>query len=150
MSLKFFHGSLQKGNCMKIQVNTGHDIENHQKVIQHTETIIESILGYLASHITRIEVHISDENSKKEGGLDKRCMIEARLKGHQPIAVTDMAETVSQAIGGAADKLKSALDHTLGKLSDHEGRKHHHAKPVEESVIIDDSENETVIWKPLQ
>jgi len=44
-------------------------------------------------------------------------MMEARLEGHQPIAVTQEAETIEQAIGGAADKLKSLIEHTLGWLS---------------------------------
>jgi len=69
------------------------------------------------TYITRVEVHLSDENAGKAGSHDKRCMIEARLEGHQPIAVTDEAETLGQAIGGAAEKLKHSLDHTLGRLS---------------------------------
>jgi ribosome-associated translation inhibitor RaiA len=44
--------------------------------------------------------------------------MEARLEGHQPIAVTHEAETIDQAIDGAADKLKRLLDHTLGRLRD--------------------------------
>jgi len=122
---------------VKIQVNIGHAISDHKKIIQHTETIVESILGHLAEHITRIEVHVSDENSKKEDGHDKRCMIEARLKGHQPVAVTNVSETIGQAIGGAVEKLKSSLDHTLGRLSDHEGRKHLHSKSAEELVQME-------------
>jgi hypothetical protein len=43
-------------------------------------------------------------------------MMEARLEGHQPIAVTDDSETIDQAIDGAAEKLKHLLDHTLGRL----------------------------------
>jgi hypothetical protein len=45
-------------------------------------------------------------------------MIEARLDGHQPVAVTHEAETVHQSIEGAANKLKHALDHILGRLHD--------------------------------
>ncbi len=109
---------------MNIQINTGHNISGREEMVRQTEAVVESTLGHLADHITRVEVHTSDENSKKGGGHDKRCLMEARLKGHQPIAVTHEAETISQAISGAADKLKSSLDHTLGRLGDHEGRKH--------------------------
>jgi hypothetical protein len=52
--------------------------------------------------------------------------MEARIAGHQPIAVSHESGTFTQAISGAAGKLKSSLDHTLGRLSDHEGRKHLH------------------------
>ena len=104
---------------MKIQINTDHNIQGRERMIEQAEAIVESTLGHLTEHITRIEVHLSDENGKKTGGHDKRCMMEARLEGHQPIAVTHEEETIGQAIGGAAEKLKSSLDHTLGRLSDH-------------------------------
>lgn len=117
---------------MNIQVNVGHSKGNHGHLIQHTETVVKIILGHLADHITRIEVHLSDENNKKEGGHDKRCMMEARLEGHQPIAITNISGTISQAIDGAAVKLKSSLDHTLGRLSDHEGRKHFRTTLIEQ------------------
>jgi hypothetical protein len=35
-----------------------------------------------------VEVHLSDENGKKGGSHDKRCMMEARLEGHQRGALT--------------------------------------------------------------
>ena len=116
---------------MNIQVNVGHSKSNHEHLIQHTETVVKSTLGHLAEHITRVEVHLSDENNKKEGGYDKRCMMEARFEGHQPIAITNISGTISQAIDGAVDKLKSSLDRTLGRLSDHEGRKHLHTRATE-------------------
>src|SRR5665213_2501960 len=102
---------------MKIQINTDHTIQGSESLSQHTETVVQDALGHLAEHITRIEVHLSDENGKKHGNHDKRCMMEARLEGHQPMAVTHDAETIEQAIGGAAHKLKSSLEHTLGRLS---------------------------------
>jgi ribosome-associated translation inhibitor RaiA len=102
---------------MKIQINTDNHVTGREELAKHAEATVESTLGHLADHITRVEVHLSDENSDKGGAHDKRCMVEARLEGHQPIAVTDDAETITQAIAGAADKLKRLLDHTLGRLS---------------------------------
>ena len=101
---------------MKIQINTDNNIEGSEELAAQAEATVESTLGHLAEHITRVEVHLSDENSDKGGAHDKRCMMEARLEGHQPIAVTDEAETIDQAIDGAAEKLKHLLDHTLGRL----------------------------------
>ena len=83
---------------------------------------MESTLGHLADHITRVEVHPSDENSDKGGANDKRCMMEACLEHHELIAVTDDAGTIAQAIEGAAGKLQRLLDHTLGRLSARQGR----------------------------
>jgi ribosome-associated translation inhibitor RaiA len=101
---------------MKIQINTDNHISGNEELAEQAETTVESTLGHLAEHITRVEVHLSDENSDKGGAHDKRCMMEARLEGHQPIAVTDDSETIDQAIDGAAEKLKHLLDHTLGRL----------------------------------
>ena len=103
---------------MKIQINTDNHIEGSEELAGQAEATVESTFGHLAEHITRVDVHLSDENSDKGGAHDKRCMMEARLEGHQPIAVTDEAETVDQAVDGAAEKLKHFLDHTLGRIED--------------------------------
>ena len=103
---------------MKIQVNTDDNIQGSEELEQQTQATVESVLGHLAEHITRVEIHLSDENSAKGGSDDKRCMMEARLENHQPVAVTDEAATIDQAIDGAAEKLKRSLDHTLGRLHD--------------------------------
>ncbi|MEO7761486.1 MAG: HPF/RaiA family ribosome-associated protein [Casimicrobiaceae bacterium] len=104
---------------MQIQVNTDNHIDGHEALVAHVETVVESTLRHVGDHITRVEVHLSDENSVKSGAEDKRCVMEARLKHHQPIAVTNHADNIHQAIDGAAKKLKAALDSTIGKLSDH-------------------------------
>jgi ribosome-associated translation inhibitor RaiA len=104
---------------MKIQVNTDHNIHAHEATIEQVEATVESMLGHLAEHITRVEIHLSDENAKKGGSTDKRCMMEARLEKHQPIAVTEVASSLDEAVEGAAEKLKRLLDHTLGRLNTH-------------------------------
>ena len=91
---------------MKIQVNTDHNIHGREAMIEETESVVESTLGHLAEHITRIEVHLSDENGKKGGNTDKRCMIEARLEKHRPIAVTEEAESLDEAVDSAAQKIR--------------------------------------------
>jgi ribosome-associated translation inhibitor RaiA len=102
---------------MKIQINTDNNITGREALAEHAEATVEHTLGHLAEHITRVEVHLSDENAAKGGIHDKRCMMEARLENHQPVAVTDDAETIAQAIDGAAEKLKRLLDHTLARLN---------------------------------
>ena len=102
---------------MKIQVNTDHNIHGHEATIEQVEATVETALGHLSEHITRVEVHLTDENAKKGGSTDKRCMMEARLEKHQPIAVTEEAATLDEAVEGAAHKLKRLLDHTLGRLN---------------------------------
>ncbi len=104
---------------MKIQINTDNHISGHQALVEEAEATITSALGHLGNHVTRVEVHLSDENGEKAGSRDKRCMMEARLEGHQPIAVTDESDNLGDSIAGAADKLKGSLDRILGRLNDH-------------------------------
>lgn len=102
---------------MQIQINSDSSIERHEPLSKHVETVVKSTLSQFSEHITRVEVHLSDTNGQKSGDADNRCLMEARLQGHQPIAVSDHAATLHQSIQGAADKLKRSLDSTLGKLS---------------------------------
>jgi len=104
---------------MKIQINTDNSIEGGDELTQQTQAVVESALERFAHQITRVEVHLSDENSSHKGGSDKRCVMEARLEGMQPVAVTDQAEHMEQAVNGAVDKLEKLLDHTLARLSNH-------------------------------
>jgi hypothetical protein len=76
---------------------------------------LEQVLGRFADRITRLEVHLSDQNSQKGGLNDMGCMIEARLEGRQPIAVRAREATLERAISSAAQKMKSALDTELGR-----------------------------------
>lgn len=107
---------------MQIQVNTDHNVEGHEALIHWIESEVRHTLGRFSDHITRVEVHLSDENSDKSGGKDKRCLMEARLSAHQPVAVSHHAGSLSDAFSGAAEKLKRSLESTLGRLKDHHGR----------------------------
>jgi ribosome-associated translation inhibitor RaiA len=103
---------------MQIQVNTDHTIEGHEALADQIRGVVENALSRMSDHITRVEVHLTDESGSKSGENDKRCMMEARLEGRQPIAVTDEAATLDLAVDGAADKLARLIEHTLGKLHD--------------------------------
>jgi ribosome-associated translation inhibitor RaiA len=108
---------------MQIQVNTDHSIEGHEALAAQVSGVVESALSRFGDHITRVEVHLSDETSHKRGHNDKRCMMEARFKGHQRSAVTHQAATLDQAVAGAADKLTRVIESTLGRLRDHESHR---------------------------
>ena len=83
------------------------------------ETTIAETLKRFDNHVTRVEVHLNDENSNKSGINDKRCMLAARLEGMQPVAVTAHGNTIQEALKSALGKLKSSLDTTLGRLQKH-------------------------------
>ncbi len=69
-----------------------------------------------SKRITRVEVHISDQDGSKLGKSDKRCLIEARLEGRQPEVASEDASTLELAYSGAAKKLQRALESSLGRL----------------------------------
>jgi hypothetical protein len=81
---------------------------------EHVQSVVSNALHRFGEQITRVEVHLSDNLGQKSADGDNRCMMEARLTGYQPIAVSDHAATLHQAIGGSADKLKRAIDSALG------------------------------------
>ncbi len=103
---------------MNIQVNTDHNIQGGQDLNAYvTQTLKDSFQRFNRA-ITRIEVHISDENGGKTGGNDKKCLLEARISNHSPVVVSHHADTVHEAIDGATLKLTRALNDMVGKLSD--------------------------------
>ena len=114
---------------MQININTDSTIERHAGLNEHVESVVESAIHRFREHITRVEVHLSDNNSQKSADGDNRCLMEARLTGYQPIAVSDHAATLHQAIAGAADKLKRAIDSALGRL--HDSKRHAGSKVAE-------------------
>lgn len=107
---------------MQVQVNTDNNIRGTEELKRYVEAEVTATLDRFSQQITRVEVHLTDENSHKQGDNDKRCLMEARLKGLQPHAVTHNAATLEQAIDGAAEKLERALDRAIGKLIDSKGR----------------------------
>ncbi len=104
---------------MLIQINTDNNIDGHQRLEEYFTTQLQNSLKKYEDRITRLEVHLGDENSTKGGENDKRCSIEARVAGLKPVGVVHHADTIEKAVSGATNKIKSALEHTFGKLSAH-------------------------------
>lgn len=101
---------------MHIQFNTDNNITGSDALASKYISKVEKSLMRFNDRITRIEAYLSDMNSHKPGTADKRCVLEARLNGLDPIAVSHQAESLDLAVNAATDKLKRALDTTLGKL----------------------------------
>lgn len=117
---------------MQIHINADKNIERNNGLDDHVETVVKAAVARFGEQITRVEVHLSDDNSHKSADGGNRCMLEARVTNYQPIAVTEHAATLHQAISGAADKLKRAVDSALGRVHD----KHLHKT----AVIVDEEE----------
>lgn len=103
---------------MQIQVHTDNNIQGGETIVALVHTGVEGAVGRFRDRITRVEAHLSDTNSHKTKGDDIRCVLEARLAGLQPIAVSHQASTIELALSGAADKLERSIENTLGRLKD--------------------------------
>jgi ribosomal subunit interface protein len=104
---------------MTIQINSDNNIAGTEGLSEYIQTTVTENLKRFDEQITRVEVHLNDENSHKNGIDDKRCMIEARLEGMQPIAVTAFGNSIHDSVKSALDKLKSSLESSLGRLRNH-------------------------------
>jgi hypothetical protein len=101
---------------MQVIINADNHIKGADSPTVHS--IVQAAVDRFESRITRIEVHLSDTNGPKHGANDKRAVIEARVGGLRPIAVSHEAPTLHEAIEGAAQRLERALDHALGRLGE--------------------------------
>jgi ribosome-associated translation inhibitor RaiA len=103
---------------MYVEVNTDDNIEGSEQLTLRVKTLVESSLDRFGDQITRVNVHLGDENSHKSAANDKRCAIEARPAGLQPLAATHNAATLDQAIDGAIEKLERLIESTFGRRDD--------------------------------
>ena len=103
---------------MQINVNTDRTIEKHQGLDEHVETVVQGSIGRFAEQVTRVDVHLSNENKEKHADGGNYCMMEARVSGYQPIVVHEHSVDLHQSIKNAGGKLARALDSALGRLQD--------------------------------
>lgn len=104
---------------MTVQINTDKNIEGYSRMNEYYSGEIKNELARFDNKVTRVEVHLGDENSAKFGKNDKRCVIEVRVEGKNPIAVTTNADTVEKAFNEGVVKIKRSLDNTLEKMRGH-------------------------------
>ena len=104
---------------MKILISTDNNISGTEEMREPLQAAIASSFDRFSDHLTRIEAKISDENGDKKSNNDKRCVLEVRIKGMQPIVVTSHGDSVENAVDEAIDKMKSRLDTVLGRLQNY-------------------------------
>lgn len=120
---------------MQIQVHSDNHIEGSARLVEWVSASVASKLERFDDELTRIVVHLHDDNGAKAGAHDKRCQIEARPKGLQPLSVTHKAESLEQAIDGSIEKLHHALEHQFGKL------RNKRATPLQTDDAVDISQD---------
>jgi ribosome-associated translation inhibitor RaiA len=127
---------------MQIIVNTDHNITADASLTERVEATVSDSIGRFGERIVRVEAFLSDTNSSKHGARDKRCVLEAKVAGANPVVASNEAPTVLEALEGAADKLERALEHAFGKHAAAGGK-----APREKDLATVDEISELEKWE---
>ena len=103
---------------MQIQINSDKSVVVDSDLLEILQTNVSTTLERFDAQITRIEVHLSDVNGLRSSDQDKRCLMEARPAGRDPVVVTNQADNLEDAVRGAAQKLKRMLESLFGRLGE--------------------------------
>ena len=107
---------------MQIQINSDNVIKLGNEGADAMANVVQQGLSRFADRLTRVEVHFSDMNGRENRvGDDKRCLIEARPAGRAPVAVTNEAGNLAQALSGGLKKLETALEREFGRITSRKG-----------------------------
>ncbi len=101
---------------MEININTDNHIQGSEAFKEEYKQLLSKALERFDQYVTRYEVYFSDENKAKKATDDKRCVIEARVKGKNPESVSHNADTIKFAFDGAVDKIKSVLTKMVDQM----------------------------------
>lgn len=107
---------------MQVHVHTDKHVVLDAELRDRIEAILREDVTRFEDHLSRIEVHLTDQSGGKRSGRDLRCVMTAEAKGLPPLVVTEDAETVAEAIAGATEALRSSLRSTFERLEDHRDR----------------------------
>lgn len=110
---------------MQIQFNSDSSVMGTANVAERIEAVVREKLARFEDRLTRVEIHVRDENAAKGGADDKVCTIEARPSGGKPVGVSGQAAEVDSAARKAANTLAQRLERHFGKGDRHK----HEARP---------------------
>ncbi|WP_341710877.1 HPF/RaiA family ribosome-associated protein [Erythrobacter sp.] len=104
---------------MQVQFNSDSSVMGTDNVASRIEAKVRDKLARFEERLTRLEVHVHDEQRHTHGHDDKACTIEARPRGGRPIGVTEHGSTVDDAARRAATTLAQRLERHFGRGSRH-------------------------------
>lgn len=102
---------------MRIQVNSDKTVDVNDGLKAAVKAHFRKSFERYGERVTRVEVHLSDLNGNRRGEQDKRCLLEVRPAGMDPLAVTHLAGTVDDAWKGASRKMVRKLTTRFGKAA---------------------------------
>lgn len=93
---------------MKIQLNTDKNIQGDVKLTEWVNEVVNSKLNRFSNRITRVELHLSDQNGGKFGGF--KSIIEVRIEGKNPVLAQEVSDNLHTAVNSSLDKIKSVIE----------------------------------------
>jgi len=101
---------------MQVLLHTDPNTDGSHPMAEHLQAVVIAALGRFGERVTRVEAHLSDQNSQaKTGAGTIQCTLDARLMGLDAVVVTTHADTAHQAIESAVRTLKRAVGAAIAK-----------------------------------
>lgn len=103
---------------MKVEVSSDKPIAESLR-----GSVVDAVLAGLDHYVgrlTRAEVHLRNVDGSATG-KSPECRLEARPAGRDPVAVSQEAANVEDAVSGATAKMDRLLDSLFGRLDSHRG-----------------------------
>lgn len=103
---------------MQIQVHSNHTVQTPSSLEDWVRRELGQALNRFSDELTGLEVHLEDIDASRTSADHKRCTLQARLRGHEPVAVQHAGKRLDEALHGACDKLLRSLDRALARQRD--------------------------------
>lgn len=100
---------------MMVQINAG-DIQSSQALREHVHQAVAAALKHVSEKMTRVEVHLRDDNAGKSAADDKRVTMEGRIAGQPPLVVEHATDDLYKSITATASKLGRAVKNRLERI----------------------------------
>lgn len=106
---------------MRLYVHTDPHTDGRDEAVHQIEAKVTAALSRFSDDITRVDVFLTDETAGTARRVTKRCLLEVRPDGVNPIVVVHEARSATQALGGALHKISGTLQSHVGRLDDRKG-----------------------------
>jgi hypothetical protein len=100
---------------MKIQVNSDRTIDVDANLTAWVKEDATRILKRFEAKLMRVEIHLTDIDNQKAGRADKRCLVEVRPAGDNPLTASATTATTESAVDQALRKMQRSLTTFFGR-----------------------------------
>lgn len=99
-------------NVMQTEIHISHSLNASEGLREHIDRRLGYALGRFGERISRVSVHISDENGPR-GGVDTRCKMHVTLRPHGTLHIEQDDSNAETAVEVASMRLGQAIRREL-------------------------------------